>query len=242
MPFKTLTQESKFPPGSRVVLWGRPNTFKTTAIVETWPRPLQVISLPGEKGYETIPQVEGVTSHVWQVEDVATVSPVTVWRELEQITAQVLSRAHGPVTTLALEGFHKVYDFAYDLELNDLLAGDTKSLGAEAFRGPAYGLAHKRVMRFLGKVAAANIDYLVITCWEGDKKDDPKDRSKNAATHKGPMLPGQLADWITGEFGVSIRSTIKRTGPHDVKGTWQILPDPQVQGCAVKVPLEIAKE
>ena len=241
MPYHTLTQESRYAPGSRVMLWGRPNTFKTTAIVQTWPRPAHFISLPGEKGYETIPDVDGITSHVWQVEDLALVSPVAVLREMEEITAQVLGRKHGPVTTLAVEGLHKVYDYAYDAALNDLLAGDKKDQGAEAFRGPAYGIAHKTVMRYLNKVAAANVEYLVMTCWEGDKKDDPKSRQKDAPTHKAPQLPGQLADAITGEFGVSIRSTIRRKGPQEIVGQWQLLPDGQVQGCAVKVPLAIAK-
>ena len=239
MPFHTLTDHC--PPGSRVMLWGRPNTFKTTAIVETWPRPIHFISLPGEKGYETIPQVEGITSHVWAVQDLALVSPASVLREMEEITAQVLGRQHGPVTTLAVEGLHKVYDYAYDAALNDLLAGDKKDQGAEVFRGPAYGIAHKTVMRYLNKVSAANVEYLVVTCWEGDKKDDPKNRQANAPTHKAPQLPGQLADAITGEFGVSVRSTIKRKSPTELAGQWQLLPDGQVHGCAVKVPLEIAK-
>ena len=54
------------------------------------------------------------------------------------------------------------------------------------------------------------------------------------------MLPGKLATWITGEFGVSVRSFIKRT-PQALLGAWQITPDPQAPGCAVKVEKPVAQ-
>ena len=246
MPFRALTPEARFLPAGRVLIWGRPNTFKTTAIVETWPESpdvvgnKQFISLPGEKGYESVPHRPSIVSHVWQVEDIGALSPQTAVREANDIAVQVSAGTFGTPTTVAVEGIHKLYDYAYEAALDELLSSDTKGLGAEAFRGPAYGLAHKTVLRFLNKLSASGVPYLVVTCWEGDTKDDPKDRSKNAPTHKAPALPGRLADAITGEFGVSVRSFIKRT-PQGMQGLWQILPDPQVQGCAVKVGLEIAR-
>lgn len=238
MAFKTLTQDQRVVPGSRVLTWGRPNTYKTTAIVETSEKPLQVISLPGEKGYETIPSVEGITSHVWEVSDLTAVNPGAVIREVETITAEVAAGKHGEFLTLAVEGVHKFYDFCYDAEFNELLTG--ANVDPEKIRGPAFGLAHKRVMRYLNKLSASTAANVIVTCWEADKKDDLKSRDKNAPTHKAPMLPGQLADWITGEYGASVRSTIKRSPDGKVVGLWQILPDPGVGGCAVKVPREIA--
>ena len=242
MAFRRLDADTKPIPGSRVLCWGRPNTYKTTAIVETAERPIQFLSLPGEKGHETIPAVEGISSHVWEVDDLLSVSPSTVLREVETITAEIISGKHGLFATIAVEGLHKFYDYCYDdalagLELED--AGRKNPTGTEGLRGPAYGLSHKRVMRYLNKLSASTARNVIVTCWEADRKDDPKDRSKNAPTHKAPALPGQLADAITGEYGASVRSTLKRT-PTGVSGIWQILPDPQVQGCAVKVPREIA--
>ena len=246
MPFKALTADARLLPAGRVLIWGRPNTFKTTAIVESWPEDRDVsgskqfISLPGEKGFESIPHRPSIVSHVWQVNDIGALSAQTAVREANDIAVQVSAGTFGARTTVAVEGIHKLYEYAYDAALDELLSSDTKGLGAEAFRGPAYGLAHKTVLRFLDKISASGVSYLVVTCLEGDTKDDPKDRSKNASTHKAPALPGRLADAITGEFGVSVRSFIKRT-PQGIQGLWQILPDPQVQGCAVKVGLEIAK-
>ena len=246
MAFLRLDTESRLVPGSRVMNWGRPNRFKTTAIVETAERPIQFLSLPGEKGYETIPSTPDIVSHVWSVDDLTKVSPGAVIREVETVTAEILSGKHGAFTTIAVEGIHKFYDFCYDDALSDLMSSDTKGNGAEAFRGPAYGLAHKRVMKYLNKLSASTAKNVIVTCWEADRKDDPKSRDKNAPTHKAPALPGMLADAITGEYGVSIRSTLKKTpkpgGGFDVVGGWQILPDTSVQGCAVKIPLHIARQ
>ena len=245
MPFKSLTPEARFLPAGRVILWGRPNVFKTTSIVETWPETdepgsKQFISLPGEKGWESVPHRPSIVSHVWQVDDLGALSPEVAVREANEIATQVAAGKFGKPLTLAVEGIHKLYDYAYDAALADLMSGDAKGNGPEAYRGPAYGIAHKTILRFLNKLSACGVPYLVVTCWEGDTKDDPKSKDRNAPTHKAPALPGRLADAISGEFGVSVRAFIKRQ-PDGVKGLWQILPDPTAQGCAIKTSLEIAK-
>ena len=240
MPFRSLTPESRFLPAGRVLQWGPPNSFKTTAVVEWWPEDLDVvgskqfISLPGEKGYESIPHRPSIISHVWQVDDISQVSPHAVLREANQIVAQVVVTK--PLT-LAVEGIHKYYDFAYAAALEDLISG---GMDEEKASGPAYGKAHKTTLHFINRLSASGVPYLVLTCWEGEEKDDPKDKSRNATKHRAPMLPGKLATWITGEFGVSVRSFIKRT-PQALLGAWQITPDPQAPGCAVKVEKPVAQ-
>jgi len=244
MAFRTLTQENRLPAGSRVLIWGRPNTWKTSSIIRTAERPIQIISLPGEKGYETIPTEEGLTSHIWQVDDLMLVSPTSVLKEVDLITAEVLSGKHGRYRTVAVEGIHKYYDFCYDDALNGLLSADMKGTSAEDMRGRAYGIAHKKCMAYLNKLSAAvsHEGFVVATCWEAERKDNPKDRSKNAPTSPGPALPGQLADSITGEYGASIRATLKRTPDGKVQGIWQILPTPSVGRCSVKVDERIARQ
>ena len=241
MAFRALTPESRYLPAGRVLEWGPPNSFKTTAIVEYWPEEegvvgsKQFISLPGEKGYESIPHRKEIISHVWGVDDVGSVSPHSVLREANQILAQVT--ANKP-TTLAVEGIHKYYDFAYQAAFDDLISG---GMDEEKASGPAYGKAHKTTLQFINRLSATGVPYIVLTCWEGEEKDDPKDKSRNATKHRAPMLPGKLATWITGEFGVSVRSFIKRT-PTALVGLWQITPDPQAPGCAVKTAKEVATQ
>lgn len=243
MPFKALTPEARFLPAGRVLQWGPPNSFKTTAVVETWPEDPEVegskqfISLPGEKGYESIPHRKSIISHVWEVSDLSTISPHTVLREANAIVAQVASSNPKPLT-VAVEGIHKYYDFAYQAALDDLISSGMEE---EKATGPAYGKAHKTTLHFINRLSASGVPYLVLTCWEGEEKDDPKDKSRNAPKHRAPMLPGKLATWITGEFGVSVRSFLKRT-PNSLVGLWQITPDPQAPGCAVKTEKVVATQ
>ena len=248
MPFRALTLEARFRPAGRVLLWGLPNVFKTTSIVETWPETdepgsKQFISLPGEKGWESVPHRPSIVSHVWQVDDLGALSPDVAIREANEIATQVAAGKFGTPLTVAVEGIHKLYEYAFDAAYQELLAIDdarTKPVGPDGVRGPAFGEAEKTVMRFLNKLSASGVPHLVVTCWEADKKDDPRSRDRNAPTHKAPDLPGRLASKITGEFGVSVRAFIKKV-PNGVKGSWQILPDPTAHGCAIKTSLEIAK-
>ena len=165
MGFRSLTPESRFLPAGRVLQWGPPNSFKTTAVVEWWPEDLDVvgskqfISLPGEKGYESIPHRPSIISHVWQVDDISQVSPHAVLREANQIVAQVVVTK--PLT-LAVEGIHKYYDFAYAAALEDLISG---GMDEEKASGPAYGKAHKTTLHFINRLSASGVPYLVLTCW-----------------------------------------------------------------------------
>lgn len=241
MGFLRLDTESRLVPGSRIMNWGRPNRFKTTAIVETAERPIQFLSLPGEKGYETIPSTDGITSHIWSVDDLTKVSPGSVIREVETITAEILSGKHGEFATIAVEGVHKFYDFCYDFAIEELL---TENTDLEKIRGPAYGVSHKRVMSYLSKLSASTAKNVIVTCWEADRKDDPKSRDRNAPTHPAPALPGMLADSIIGEYGVSIRSIVRKFprpgGGDDLRGLWQLRPTPGNDRVAVKIPKPIA--
>lgn len=243
MPFKTLALDSRLPPASRVLISGPPNSFKTTSIVETWPRPNHLVSYPGEKGYETIPVgEEGLFPYIWQVEDVSKVNAASVLREVEQATADIISGKYGDVTTFAGEGLHKLYGWHYTAALDDLLAGDSKGVGEEALRGPAYGRAHASFMAYITKVLQSTVPYVVMTLWEGTTKDDPENRSKNAPSHIFPDLPGQLAKRIVGEFGVVLYSQVSLPGLDGrVKGQWQLRPEGKVWGVGVKAAPEIAK-
>src|SRR3990167_10131588 len=91
-------------------------------------------------------------------------------------------------------------------------------------------MANKKSMAYLNKLSAAipKDCFVIVTCWEADRKDNPKDRSKAAATSPGPALPGQLATSVTGEYGASIRATLRREPGGAVTGIWQVLPTPSI--------------
>jgi len=252
MPFKRLEVDSTKPVASRVALFGPPASFKTTAIVTTWPRVYEdrdtmvVLSLPGEKGWETIPRNEPtLVSLVWEVEDIAKVSPHAVVKEVESTIAQAVSGTYGKITTLALDGAHKLYPWYLQRALLDKVANAPQGWDGdeEKLVGPAYGQAHKDYGLLLTKVLASTVPYIVVTFWQSLEKDDADDLRRRAPKHIFPDLPGQMAKNVVGEFSATL---FCETTPADMqgrsRGTWLTRPEGRVWGACIKVPPEIGKK
>ena len=242
--FKERTESHEV--ARRVGISGPPNSFKTTSLL-TWPRPIHIISYPGEKGWETIPVgIEGVHSYVWEIEDPSKVTSASVVAEVEKLTLEILVGKRGPITTFAGDGIHKLYDWYYKrarVELEDVpnMTDDQKDI--RAYGNPQSG-AFKGFLDYLHKVLGSTVPYVAMTMWEDPEKDDPADKSRTAPMHVFPALPGKIAKRIVGEFSVMVYAEV--TSPvadlkGDVKGTWQIRPGGKVWGVGVKAPLEIAK-
>ena len=243
MPFKERTEVAEM--ARRVLNSGPPNSFKTTSLL-TWYRPIHIISCPGEKGWETIPVgMEGVHSYVWEIEDPAKVTSASVVAEVDKLILDVLTGKKGPVTTLALDGIHKLYDWDYKrarVELEDATYLNDEQKDIRAYGNPQGG-AYKAFLDRLHKVLASTVPYVVCTVWEDPEKDDPQDKSKNAPMHTYPALPGKIAKRIVGEFSVVVYSEVSSPVADlkgEVKGTWQIRPGGKVWGVGVKAPLDIA--
>ena len=249
MAFKRLT--NKLLAGRRVLISGAPCTLKTTAIL-TWPKPIHIVSYPGEKGYETIPVgVEGVHPYVWEIDDITTVSPAAVVREVETLTTEILSGKYGEVKTFAGDGLHKLYGWFFQATFNDLVAqaGQRSNWDGdeEKLRGPAYGQTHAgpdggSFGKYITKTLQTSTPYIVMTLWEGATKDNPDDTSRKATSHIFPDLPGLAAKRIVGEFGAVVYSTVSLPDPHGrINGSWQLRPEGKVWGVGVKVPPEIGR-
>lgn len=250
MAFKRLSGDDRLPPARRVLISGAPNTLKTTAML-SWPKPIHIVSYPGEKGYETIPTgVDGIHSYVWQIDDITQVSPAAVVREVETLTMEILSGKYGEVKTFAGDGLHKLYGWYYQAMFNDLLstASARKDWDGdeEKIRGPAYGMTHGGADggsfgRYVTKTLQTLTPYVVMSLWEGATKDDPDDRRRTAPKHIFPDLPGMAAKRIVGEFGACLYSTVTLPDPQGrISGQWQLRPEGQVWGAGVKVSKEIA--
>lgn len=229
---------------TRVLISGPPNSFKTTSLL-TWPRPIHIISYPGEKGWETIPiGKEDVIPYVWQVADATTLTGTSVVNEVERLTLEILAGKRGPVTTLAGDGLHKLYDWYYKKARFEVegLSIDEEKKDIRAYGNPAGG-AYRGLLDYLTRVLQFSVPYVVMTVWEDPERDDPKDKSKDAPTHVFPALPGKIAKRIVGEFSATVYAEVPPVA--DVKGnlagTWQLRPGGKVWGVGVKAPLEIAR-
>ena len=244
MPFQALTE--KQPAGSRVLLFGPPNSLKTTCLLQL-PQPNHIISVPGEKGYDTIPADNpGIKPYIWRTEDASKLSPFKVVAEMEEIVTQIRAGKFGEARSICLDGVHKAYDWFYAKALMGLMvAAENRAKGQpvdeEQFRGPAYGVAHNEFGLWLTRLLQSKTEYVWITTWEADKKDDPKLRDPKAPTHVYPDLPGQLGKRIVGEVSAVLYcKTELDLVSGRLKGKWLLKPNNKIHGVGVKVDPKIA--
>lgn len=242
MPFEVLKPGHDV--GRRVLISGPPNSRKTSSL-HTWPfdadEGLHIVCYPGEKGWDSIDtSIPGVHAYVWKIEDPAKASPFQVVKEVEDITAQILTGKFGKVKTFAGDGLHKLYGWYYRREYDKLAAsgGDHEKIS-----GRAFGLAHDEFQHYLHRTCHTSCPYMAFTVWDGREKDNPEDKASNAPTHIFPDLPGQMAKRIMGEFSVVVYASVGLPpGPgKPAPASWQLLPSGKVWGAGVKVPAARAK-
>lgn len=219
----------------RVLINGPPNSGKTTSL-RTWPKPMIVLSYPGEKGSTSIPHEDGVRAFVWDLPDPEKVQNwVGVLAEVNRLTFDILHGKHGPISTFAGDGLHKFFDVC----LNVATAGARGR--AENFEASKYGPAGVLFFGYIERVLASSaVANVVMTCWDGREKDDPDERGANPSRHIFPELPGQAAKAVMGEFAVVMYAIREGAGPA-ARYLWQTQPMGKVWGAGVKMPLEIAK-
>ncbi len=247
MPFRSLTAEEPSRITSRVALMGPPGTWKSTALL-TWPKPVHVVSIPGEKGWATLQGVPGVTVEVWETEDPTKLSPYQVCTELERLVNGIISgivSGKNPARTLALDGLHKMYGHYYKRERMSLeswsAAGksDTDIKLTKDLR--AYQFAHDAFSEVLTRWLTSRVPYMVATFWEGVTKDDPEDKMSKG--HIYPDLPGKMANWIVGEFNAVLYHEVGKPAPNGkMKGEWVLRPEGKVWGVGVKARPEVAEK
>lgn len=266
MALTARTVANALPPASRTLISGAPLTLKTTSSL-TWPGGpdsdirgpgvgMIHVSLPGEKGWETVPlkqTVPEVTSEgglyqlLWEEEDVTKTSPHAIIREVETGIATAVGKAlvawKGHPWTLVLEGLHKMYGWHYHARYADLEGTDAfqKNPDPDKISGRAYGLAHDSYQGWVHKVCSWPIPYILGTIWEGKTKDDPSNLDKRAPTHIFPDLPGEMAKRIVGEFTVVLYSEVSLPDPRGrQRGKWTVKPTGKIWGVGVHLPREIA--
>lgn len=228
MPLKVMTKDLRQRIASRALNFGPPNSWKTTSLIKTATYPLQVISAPGETGWATMPaDVPGLTSYVWEEPPSDPVTADSMRNEIEKLTFEIIAGKRGPCKTLAIEGFHKLYD----VYLNVATAG---SFGrGDDFEAQRYGRAHQMAMSFLRRVLSSQVDYVIVTTWNAREADTPGSKSM----HEYPDLPGRMAKLIVGMFSVVVYSKVTPPiGPNaEPKGEWILKPDSEVWGSSIKM-------
>jgi len=218
----------------RSLINGPPNSWKTSSLA-TWPKPLHIVSFPGEKGTNSIPYGPGVSAYLPdELDPNANVSWSDVIDKIRRITFEILCGKHGDIKSFAGDGLHKLYACF----LAEATSG--ASWRGEEFEAKLYSKAHTKFLAYLDTVLRSPVEYVVFTCWDGAEKDNDLDKDSKAPRHKMPELPGKLSKLIMGEFSVVLYAKVEGIGTLR-KGSWQIQPQGDVWGAGVKCPLAIAK-
>ena len=232
----------------RMLIVGPPNVFKTASLL-TCHRPLYILSVPGEKGWETIPRhLPDVKGYVWRDDEASKGSSYATLQEVEKLTKELIAGKHGEVVTLAVDGLHKLYDLHFEAALAYMRTTRAFTEGPnagdeEVITGPAYGKAHRTFKKYLDLVLQSPIPYVIGTVWEGRIKDDPANKNRNAPTHIFPSIPGKMGERVVGEFGVVVYAKIGLPGPDGFsKSHWETRKVGDIWGVGIKIDPEIARK
>ncbi len=237
VPYLTKS-ESPIVSAHRVLLMGPPNVFKTTSIIETWPKPLHIQVYPGERGDATIPRDrEDVKLYIWRdsTDPSTKASSADVVNQTETVTWEILAGKYGPVTSFSGDGIHKYY-----AAILNWVTGGASGKGEE-FEPRLYARAHEHFTYYLQRVMASPVENVVFTCWDGKEADNPELKSQGPS-HIFPDLPGKMAKRIMGEFSVVVYAIVDyaaRQPNKPVPAKWQLLPEGKVWGAAVKAPTAV---
>jgi len=242
MPFKQVEHTSRTP--RRVLIQGPPNSLKTTALLGL-PRHREagddgcccIVSLPGEKGYATLPTDQpDLKCYIWESDAAEKTSSASVVAQVEALVFGLLAGKQGSLVSLGLDGYHKFYGY-----ILDSVTGGAFFKGEE-FDTKLYARSHEQFNWFHERVMSSLVPYAWFTAWDGREADKPELKSASP-THIFPDFPGKMAKRIMGEFPIVMYSNIKwgELGKLE-SATWQLRPHGSVWGAAVKAPLEVIEK
>ena len=222
----------------RVLLVGAPNSWKTSSLW-TWADTtdpeeyVHIISLPGEKGYSSIPQHPQVRAYRMSLDDPDNEVALTkAFTEVVALINVILDGKRGRSGTIILDGLHKLYaEVIYPMVWKEAGGGAKEA-------GRAYGAAHTKFREILNRCQRAK--RFVATVWDKDKREDPDNQRSQLQTWSA--LPGDMARAVTGEFSCVFYAEPGRHmgGGKFSQGTWQTRPTTDIPTPSMKIPLQLA--
>lgn len=226
-------------------VFGDPNMGKSYSM-RTCPKPVGIISMPGEKGHSSLPYGEGYTVLRWKDDGTPTPERNTlyymkIWREVEGATIDMMNGKYGPIETIVIDGMHKLYDLALAIAtdgesaaLHSAFTKKTNEKGKEVMVGEfspfCYGKSNTMIWQFVNMVASSKVPWRIFTSWADAKKDDAKDTSWDAAKSLLPDMPNKAARQVTGEVSVTLFATMDPKGQY----VWQTKSGGKAAGVGIK--------
>jgi len=226
----------------RALLVGPPNSWKTSAS-RTWvdldeaKGMVHHIVCPGELGYSAVPNHPRIQPYIVTTGVDTKEARAQTLKEMLTLIAHICAGKLGNTPaedTIFVDGIHKLYLLVYERAWDD--TGRDPKLA-----GQSYGAAHIEFKHLLENCHA--VKRFAATVWDQVRKEDPDDRSKNAAKATWTALPGQVSRNIVGEFStVFYCRPGRRTGEGFTEGSWLTRPSADVQVPSMKFPAEYADQ
>lgn len=241
----------------RILITGETGSGKTHAL-RSFPSPKVILVCPGEKGQDTLLKYDGTPLDsdtrviVWENDPS---KPITSTAVIEEVRKQLFALVKEPIQTLAIDGFHKLYEYAMDAKSGgEYFAGSpfkTESRNDTAVVDPRVSAQAEHWMTDTLSIALlSRIPYVVVTCWDTDKgtrkakvlADGKKEKWQDVPTFKMPMLYSAASKKLLGEFGISVHASRSTWREKKSDGSfasvtgyrWQTQPDNEVGACAIK--------
>lgn len=241
----------------RILITGETGSGKTHSL-RSFPSPKVVLICPGEKGQDTLLKYDGTPLDadtrviVWENDPS---KPITSTAVIEEVRKQLFALVKEPIQTLAIDGFHKLYEYAMDAKSGgEYFAGSpfkTESRNDTQVVDPRVSSQAEHWMTDTLSIALlSRIPYVVVTVWDADKgtrkaktgPDGKKEKWTDIPTYKMPALYSGASKKLLGEFGISVHATRATWREKKADGSfatitgfrWQTQPDNEVGACQIK--------
>lgn len=207
----------------RVLLNGPPLSGKTTSM-KTFPAPRHILVAPGELGHSSLQEDADTKLYYWECDPNGTnVQYLRMWTYLQQLTMDIINGKHGEITTLGIDGLHKLYNVVM------MAKGWTPDSDPKE-----YVKYHAEFEKFVNMTLTSPVSFVVATCYDGNEALE----AGSKVTQIFPALPGKQAKQIMGSFPVVFHAERVGDGEKE-KFIWRVRSTGKIQGAGLHVPESI---
>lgn len=207
----------------RVLVNGPPLSGKSTSFL-TFPPKRHIIVAPGELGHSSIREDENTKLYYWEFDPgVSNVQYLKTWVNVQKLTTEILSGKHGEITTLGMDGLHKLY-FLIMKAKGFTVDSDPKE----------YVKYHEEFSRYMHMILGSSVSYVVASSYDGVEALE----AGSKITQVFPDLPGKMAKQVMGMFPVVLHAERRGDGDKE-KFMWQLRSTGKVQAAGMHLPADI---
>jgi len=204
----------------------------------TLPRPIGIVSAPGEKGHDAIVEDPEIHSFYFQAES-GGMNSMKIVTEIEKTLLDLIAGKYGKIASLVFEGIHKMEQYLLDAVTAGAYFG-----GGDYDNWKCTPRARQWLRALIDRLCLNTIPVVAVTSWaeyEAERRAVAGEDSSKIPSHYYPAMMGKNAKEILGEFAITAFQTKRKEDGKD-EYLWQLKPQGEVRGCRVILPLAQAQK